>query len=186
VTDALPPEGEFLPREKAVDGGEEYVVRPVGVVRSPLADPSLAPRQGALAGTEAEIEIFPRFAEGLVGVAERAAASEAPSSPGAAPPPPSAPSIAGTLPAGGRGKIVVLCFLDRARRDDLTVHPGGNPLAPARGVFATRSPHRPNPVSLHTVELLEVRGNVLVVRGMDAVDGTPVLDVKPYAPGLDG
>ena len=56
---------------------------------------------------------------------------------------------------------------------------------PERGVFSTRSPHRPNPLSLHTVTLLSVVGNVLRVRGMDAIDGTPILDIKPYFPEFD-
>ncbi|MGE5189114.1 MAG: tRNA (N6-threonylcarbamoyladenosine(37)-N6)-methyltransferase TrmO, partial [Gemmatimonadota bacterium] len=83
-------------------------------------------------------------------------------------------------------KIVVLCWMDRADRGRLKVHPRGREERPERGVFATRSPHRPNPISLNTVELLEIRGTVLRVRGMDAIDGTPVLDIKPHAPDLDG
>jgi len=57
---------------------------------------------------------------------------------------------------------------------------------PERGVFSTRSPHRPNPVSLHTVTLLSIEGTCLRVRGMDAIDGTPVLDIKNHSPELDG
>jgi tRNA (Thr-GGU) A37 N-methylase len=52
-------------------------------------------------------------------------------------------------------------------------------------VLATRSPDRPNPIALTTVKLLKRSGNVLTVKGLDAIDGTPVLDIKPYLPGLD-
>lgn len=54
-----------------------------------------------------------------------------------------------------------------------------------RGVFATRSPHRPNPIGLTSVKLLKVEGNVLTVGALDLVDGTPILDIKPYVPGID-
>jgi tRNA-Thr(GGU) m(6)t(6)A37 methyltransferase TsaA len=56
---------------------------------------------------------------------------------------------------------------------------------PLVGLFATRSPYRPNPVGKAAVRLLQRRGNVLRVRGLDAIDGTPVIDIKPYIPGYD-
>jgi len=62
---------------------------------------------------------------------------------------------------------------------DLLQHPRGDKTRPKRGVFALRSPRRPNPIGVTEVDLLEIRGNVLRVRGLDAVDGTPVLDLKP-------
>jgi len=62
----------------------------------------------------------------------------------------------------------------------LKVHPRGRADLPLLGVFATRSAYRPNPIGLTLVELLERRGNVLVVKGLDALDGTPVLDIKPF------
>jgi tRNA (adenine37-N6)-methyltransferase len=65
------------------------------------------------------------------------------------------------------------------------VHPRGNPDFPLKGLFATRSPQRPNPVGVTTVELLERRKNILRVKGLDAFDQTPVIDIKPYSPGLD-
>ena len=65
------------------------------------------------------------------------------------------------------------------------VHPRGNPELPLVGRFATRSPNRPNPVGKMVVRLLERRDNVLRVAGLDAVDGTPVVDIKPYIPGYD-
>jgi tRNA-Thr(GGU) m(6)t(6)A37 methyltransferase TsaA len=75
--------------------------------------------------------------------------------------------------------LVVLTWLDRARRDVLRVHPRDDPSRPPRGVFGTRSADRPNPIGLHRVEILEVDGSRLRVRGLEAVDGTPVLDLKP-------
>ena len=76
-------------------------------------------------------------------------------------------------------RVIVLTWLDRARRDVLRVHPRDDPANPERGVFGTRSADRPNPIGLHDVELLAVEGNRLRVRPLEAVDGTPVLDVKP-------
>ena len=82
--------------------------------------------------------------------------------------------------------MIVICWMHRADRARLKVHPQGQEELPERGVFSTRSPHRPNPVSLHTVTLLSIEGNVLRVRGMDAVDGTPVVDIKSHSRELDG
>jgi tRNA-Thr(GGU) m(6)t(6)A37 methyltransferase TsaA len=75
--------------------------------------------------------------------------------------------------------VIVLTWLDRARRDVLAVHPRDDPARPLTGVFATRSADRPNPVGLHRVRILAVDGRRLVVRGIEAVDGTPIVDVKP-------
>jgi tRNA-Thr(GGU) m(6)t(6)A37 methyltransferase TsaA len=65
------------------------------------------------------------------------------------------------------------------------VHPRGKRELPAVGLFATRSPNRPNPVGKATVRLLQCQGNILKVEGLDAIDGTPVIDIKPYIPGYD-
>jgi tRNA-Thr(GGU) m(6)t(6)A37 methyltransferase TsaA len=81
--------------------------------------------------------------------------------------------------------VFVLTWLDRARRDVLRVLPRGDRAAAERGVFSTRSPDRPNPIGLHRVEIAEVEGTRLRVRNLEAVDGTPVLDVKPVL-RLDG
>jgi tRNA-Thr(GGU) m(6)t(6)A37 methyltransferase TsaA len=75
--------------------------------------------------------------------------------------------------------LLVLTWLDRAPRDVLSVHPRGDASRPRRGVFATRSPARPNPIGLHRVEVAEIDGNRLRVRDLEALDGTPVLDLKP-------
>ena len=76
-------------------------------------------------------------------------------------------------------RIVVLTWLHRSRRDVLEVHPRGDEHRPLTGVFSTRSSDRPNPIGLHTVEVLAVDGVRVRVRGLEAIDGTPVLDIKP-------
>jgi tRNA-Thr(GGU) m(6)t(6)A37 methyltransferase TsaA len=84
--------------------------------------------------------------------------------------------------------LIVLYWLHQlpaGRKLPLKVHPMGKPELPLVGRFATRSPSRPNPVGQSTVKLLERRGNILKVKGLDAIDGTPVIDIKPYIPGYD-
>ena len=81
-------------------------------------------------------------------------------------------------------ELVVLTWLDRAARDVLRVHPRGDLRRPAQGVFTTRSPDRPNPIGLHRVTVLEVDGLRLRVRDLEALDGTPVVDVKPVLGGV--
>ena len=76
-------------------------------------------------------------------------------------------------------RVIVLTWLDRARRDVLRVHPRDDLRNPERGVFSTRSADRPNPIGLHEVEVLSIDGNRVRVRDLEAVDGTPVLDLKP-------
>ena len=76
-------------------------------------------------------------------------------------------------------ELLLLTWLDRASRDVLTVHPRGDRSRPATGVFSTRSPHRPNPLGLHRVGILAIDGLRIRVRDLEAVDGTPILDVKP-------
>lgn len=76
-------------------------------------------------------------------------------------------------------EALVLTWLDRGARDVLVVHPRGDPLRPATGVFSTRSPDRPNPIGLHRVEIASVDGVRVRVRNLEALDGTPILDLKP-------
>lgn len=75
--------------------------------------------------------------------------------------------------------LLVLTWLHRARRDELSTVPGNEPGGPERGVFSTRSPARPNPIGLHRVVVLEVGENRLRVQPLEAVDGTPIVDIKP-------
>jgi tRNA-Thr(GGU) m(6)t(6)A37 methyltransferase TsaA len=76
-------------------------------------------------------------------------------------------------------EVILLTWLDRARRDVLQVHPRGDTSRAQQGVFSTRSEHRPNPVGLHRVEIVSIDGARVRVRNLEAVDGTPIVDVKP-------
>jgi tRNA-Thr(GGU) m(6)t(6)A37 methyltransferase TsaA len=76
-------------------------------------------------------------------------------------------------------EVIVLTWLHLAGRDVLVVHPRKDPANPERGVFSTRSPDRPNPVGLHRVEILSVEPGRIKVRNLEAIDGTPIIDMKP-------
>jgi tRNA-Thr(GGU) m(6)t(6)A37 methyltransferase TsaA len=76
-------------------------------------------------------------------------------------------------------EILLFTWLHEARREVLSVHPRGDPGRPEQGVFATRSPDRPNPIGLHRVEVVALDGDRLRVRNLEAIDGTPILDLKP-------
>lgn len=138
---------------------------PVGVLRTPFETADDAPRQGFLGDAEGRVELDPAYEPGLAG-----------------------------LRPGDR--LEVVWFAHRADRSVLTVDrlrggaadAGGTDAGTSRGVFATRSPARPNPVMATTCDLLEVEGETLRVRGVDAVDGTPLLDLRPpvEAPIHDG
>jgi tRNA-Thr(GGU) m(6)t(6)A37 methyltransferase TsaA len=124
-------------------------LRPIGRVESTLTDPAEAPKQGGEGAPDAWLVLEPDVLEALVGVA-----------PG--------------------DRIIVLTWLDRARRDTLRVHPRDDAANPLRGVFGTRSADRPNPIGLHEVEVLAIEGGGRVRVGpLEAVDGTPILDLKP-------
>jgi tRNA-Thr(GGU) m(6)t(6)A37 methyltransferase TsaA len=75
--------------------------------------------------------------------------------------------------------VILLTWLDRARRDVLAVHPRGDLDRPREGVFSTRSPDRPNPVGLHRVTIVSIEDTRLRVKNLEALDGTPIVDVKP-------
>jgi tRNA-Thr(GGU) m(6)t(6)A37 methyltransferase TsaA len=81
--------------------------------------------------------------------------------------------------------LLVLTWLDRASRDVLRVHPRDDLSNPEVGVFATRSSDRPNPIGLHRVHVVAIDGTRLRVRNLEALDGTPILDVKPLLRGID-
>jgi tRNA-Thr(GGU) m(6)t(6)A37 methyltransferase TsaA len=87
--------------------------------------------------------------------------------------------VAGIDGIGAGDQVLILTWFDRASRDVLAVHPRGDRSRPAQGVFSTRSPDRPNPIGLHRVEVAEIDGNRLRVHGLEALDGTPILDLKP-------
>ena len=133
-----------------------YLLRPVGIVHSQLKRREDCPHQGQEGAPEAWLEIDADFAAGLEGIAP------------------------GT-------EVILVTWFHEARRNVLRVHPRGNPETPLCGVFATRSPNRPNPIGLHRLEVLEIREERwLRVRPLEALDGTPVLDIKPVLPGSAG
>lgn len=129
------------------DTRDQYVVRPVGRIRSTLRTLDEAPRQGSEGAPDAWLDVDPAYTEALLGLA-----------------------------AGD--DVIVITWLHRGNRDVLQVHPRGDLANPLSGVFATRSPHRPNPLGLHRVTIHEIAGLSLRVGPIEAVDGTPVIDVK--------
>lgn len=153
------------------DLDDAFRLRPIGRVRSPLTRRADAPRQGDEGAPDAWIDLEPRVG---AGAADLAVGQE----------------------------VLLLTWLDRADRGTLRVHPRGDAARPAEGVFGTRSPDRPNPIGLHRVTLLAIEagagaeagdavagdgaagGPRLRVRGLEALDGTPVLDIKPVLGGV--
>ncbi len=90
------------------------------------------------------------------------------------------PSVAGALAGLAAGdELVLLTWFDRADRTVLEVHPRSDPSRPLTGVFATRSPDRPNPIGMHRVTVAAIDGLRFTVSDLEALDGTPVIDVKP-------
>ena len=138
-----------------MDELRSYTVRPIGVVRSPLRDRESAPRQGSEGAPVAVLELAPSVVEGLDGIE------------------------AGL-------ELVVLTWLHEAQRDVLRVHPRGDPANPLAGVFATRSPDRPNPWPWrYRLTVRAVDGARLRVGPLEAIDGTPVVDLKPVLRAVD-
>jgi tRNA-Thr(GGU) m(6)t(6)A37 methyltransferase TsaA len=87
-----------------------------------------------------------------------------------------APGLMGIKPGD---ELIVITWLHQGKRDVLQVHPRSNPSNPLTGVFNTRSPDRPNPLGLHPVTVRAIEGNRLRVGPLEAIDGTPVVDIKP-------
>jgi len=128
-------------------------LRPIGWVHSSLKRPADAPKQGFEGAPDAWIQIEPDFLPGLDGI------------------------------EAGQ-EVLVLTWLHQARRDVLAVHPRDDLRRPLSGVFATRSADRPNPVGLHRVKVLSIdRSGRFDVQGLEAIDGTPVIDLKPVLGG---
>ncbi len=132
-----------------LDKIDPYLLRPVGFVRSKLKRRKDCPKQGYEGAPDAWVEVDCDFAEGLDGI-----------TPGS--------------------KVILVTWFHKATRNVLKLHPRDNKDRPLRGVFATRSPDRPNPVGLHRVEILQIdRPGRIQVRPLEALDGTPIIDIKP-------
>ena len=127
---------------------EPPLLRPIGVVRSPLRYRADAPRQGSEGAPDAWILLGPSYADALQGV-----------------------SVG--------DQLEVLTWLHEADRSVLQVHPRDDESRPLTGVFATRSSDRPNPIGLHRVTVYGIDGPELAVGPLEAIDGTPVVDIKP-------
>lgn len=127
----------------------EFLIRPIGIVESSLVKTQDAPHQDNENAPEAWIVIDGAFAEGIRDI-----------KPGQ--------------------EILLLTWFHLSERDVLKVHPKNDLNQPLKGVFSTRSPSRPNPIGLHRVRVLEVSaGNKLRVDHLDALHGTPIVDMKP-------
>ncbi len=81
--------------------------------------------------------------------------------------------------------VIIIYWMDRVRNSVIKHRPQGNPNVPIVGIFACRCPPRPNPIAITTVRLLQRKGNAIKVKGLDILDGTPVIDIKPYWPQYD-
>jgi tRNA-Thr(GGU) m(6)t(6)A37 methyltransferase TsaA len=126
----------------------EYPVRPIGWVESPLHERAQAPKQGDEGAPEAWLVFDPAVRDALRDLREGE-------------------------------EVLVLTWLDRAARDVLLVRPRDDQNRPETGVFSTRSPDRPNPIGLHRVEIVTIDDLRVRVRHLEALDGTPIVDVKP-------
>lgn len=124
------------------------LLRPIGIVHSPITDRHNAPKQGNDGAPDVWLEIR-SFA--LKAVRDLRVGDE----------------------------IIVLTWFHRARRNVYEVHPRSDPRRRLTGVFATRSPDRPNPIGLHRVTVRAIHNNRLLIGPMEAIDGTPVIDIKP-------
>lgn len=81
--------------------------------------------------------------------------------------------------------VIIIYWMDRIKDYAITHRPQGNPEVPVVGIFACRCPQRPNPIAITTVKLISRKGNRIKVKGLDVLNGTPVIDIKPYWPQYD-
>lgn len=132
-----------------MDSPQSFEIFSIGYVRSTLKERSGAPRQSWEEAPSAQLEILSAFVEGLDGI------------------------------ESGQ-EIWILTWLHEGQRSTLTVRPRRDPHNPLTGVFATRSPDRPNPIGLHRAKILRIANERWIqVDGLEAIDGTPIVDIKP-------
>jgi tRNA-Thr(GGU) m(6)t(6)A37 methyltransferase TsaA len=122
----------------------------IGKIHSPLKNIADCPLQEDEGAPQVSVQIYKEFRKALLG-----------------------------LSAGA--KIFLLTWLHKANRNELMTKPRNNPNAKTRGVFATRSPDRPNPIGMHVAEILDIGDNgEIKISNLEVIDGTPVIDIKPY------
>jgi len=125
----------------------DYLLEPIGWIRSELKNTKDAPRFYTEGAPNAQLELYARVWDAMDGIKVG-------------------------------DDIVVITWLHLANRETLKVHPRGDLTRPKRGVFSTRSPHRPNPLGLHRAKVLAIEQNVVSIGPIEAIDGTPVVDIK--------
>jgi tRNA-Thr(GGU) m(6)t(6)A37 methyltransferase TsaA len=130
----------------------EFVMRPIGIIRTPFTEPKGMPIQPAFSQASGQVKVFREYAEGLQHLE-------------------------------AFSHVILIYALHCADGYRLRVKPFLDDVA--HGLFATRYPCRPNPIGLSTVRLLSREDNTLEVEGIDVLDGTPLLDIKPYVPDFD-
>jgi tRNA (adenine37-N6)-methyltransferase len=130
----------------------EFVMRSIGVIRTPFTAPEGMPIQPAFSEAVGQVEVLPEYVAGLQDLEDFS-------------------------------HVILIYALHRSDGFTLKVKPFLDDLK--HGVFATRHPRRPNRIGISTVRLLSQRDNVLEVEGIDVLDGTPLLDIKPYVPAFD-
>ena len=127
--------------------------KPIGIVHSPFKKAQRTPIQPKAAkGIEGTVEVFAKFADGLVDL-------------------------------DGFSHLILICHFHLAQNYKLKVIPFMDDQE--RGVFATRAPSRPNPIGISVVRLNRIENNILYIQNVDIIDGTPLLDIKPYVPEFD-
>lgn len=131
----------------------EFTLKVIGVIHTPLVDPTQTPIQSARSDVEGTVEVYPQYLDGLEGI-------------------------------DGFSHIYLLYGFHRSEAEvTLQVQPYLDDQT--HGLFATRYPCRPNPIGLSVVRMVQKQKNVLYFKGADMLDGTPLLDIKPYIPEFD-
>lgn len=132
---------------------KEYIVKPIGIIRSPHVESSQTPIQPVFAkGIPGTVEVFPEHVDGLMDLDKFS-------------------------------HIYLFYYFDRAKAIKLKVKPYLED--ELRGIFATRAPQRPNKIGISVVKLLKIENNILFIEDVDILDGTPLLDIKPYIARFD-
>ena len=132
---------------------KEYIVKPIGIIRSPHVESSQTPIQPVFAkGIPGTVEVFPEHIDGLMDLDKFS-------------------------------HIYLFYYFDRAKAIKLKVKPYLEDKL--HGIFATRAPQRPNKIGISVVKLLKIENNILFIEDVDILDGTPLLDIKPYIARFD-